>query len=93
MTGRFEPAADDFAARVRVSFARQQVMSFIGARLSRVEPGRTRTICELAVVAMKNGRPTACAHGLQTLMCMHGRPDHHFPSPLAGEGGTRVAGG
>ncbi len=149
MTGRFAPADADFAARVRASFARQQVMGFIGARLSRVEPGlveielpyraeltqqhgyfhagitgtiadsaggyagytlfpadssvltveykmnllapadgdrlvatgrvvksgRTLTICELAVVAVKNGRTTDCAHGLQTLMCMQGRPD------------------
>jgi uncharacterized protein (TIGR00369 family) len=36
---RFEPAAPDFAARVRDSFGRQKAMSFIGARLSRVEPG------------------------------------------------------
>ncbi len=149
MTGRFAPADADFAVRVRASFARQQVMGFIGARLSRVEPGlveielpyraeltqqhgyfhagitgtiadsaggyagytlfpadssvltveykmnllapadgdrlvatgrvvksgRTLTICELAVVAVKNGRTTECAHGLQTLMCMQGRPD------------------
>ena len=149
MTGRFAPADADFAVRVRASFARQQVMGFIGARLSRVEPGlveielpyraeltqqhgyfhagitgtiadsaggyagytlfpadssvltveykmnllapadgdrlvatgrvvksgRTLTICELAVVAVKNGRTTDCAHGLQTLMCMQGRPD------------------
>jgi uncharacterized protein (TIGR00369 family) len=149
MSGPFEPADADFAARVRASFARQQVMGFIGARLSRVEPGlveielpyraeltqqhgyfhagitgtiadsaggyagytlfpadssvltveykmnllapadgdrlvatgrvvksgRTLTICELAVVAVKNGRTTNCAHGLQTLMCLQGRSD------------------
>ena len=40
-----------------------------------VKSGRTLTICELAVVAVKNGRTTECAHGLQTLMCMQGRPD------------------
>jgi uncharacterized protein (TIGR00369 family) len=149
MSRRFEPADPDFATRVRASFARQQVMGFIDARMTRVEPGlveielpyraelsqqhgffhagitstiadsaggyagytlfpadssvltveykmnllapadgerliatgrvvkpgRTLTICELAVVAVKNGRTTDCAHGLQTLMCMQGRPD------------------
>jgi uncharacterized protein (TIGR00369 family) len=149
MTRRFEPADADFADRVRASFARQQVMEFIGARLTRVEAGlveidlpfrreltqqhgyfhagitatiadsaggyagytlfprdssvltveykmnllapadgerlvatgrvvksgRTLTICEFAVAAVKNGKETACAHGLQTLMCMHGRAD------------------
>jgi uncharacterized protein (TIGR00369 family) len=149
MTRSFDPGDADFANRVRASFARQQMMEFIGARLTRVEPGlveielpfrpeltqqhgffhagvtstiadsaggyagytlfpadssvltveykmnllapadgerlvatgrvvkpgRTLTICELAVVAVKNGKETECAHGLQTLMCMHGRPD------------------
>jgi len=167
MSLRFEPADAEFAGRVRASFARQQVMAFIGARMTRIEPGlveielpfrpeltqqhgffhagitstiadsaggyagytlfpadssvltveykinllapadgerlvatgrvvkpgRNLTICELAVVAVKNGEETACAHGLQTLMCLHGKPDAHSPSPLVGEGGTRVAGG
>jgi uncharacterized protein (TIGR00369 family) len=149
MSVRFEPADADFAARVRASFARQQVMAFIGARMTKVEPGlveielpfrpeltqqhgffhagitstiadsaggyagftlfpadssvltveykmnllapadgerlvatgrvvkpgRNLTICELAVVAIKNGKETACAHGLQTLMCMRAKAD------------------
>jgi len=33
------PSDPDFAARVRDSFARQQVMAFLGATLTRVEPG------------------------------------------------------
>ena len=35
----FEPANPDFAAQVRASFARQGIMSLIGARLGRIEPG------------------------------------------------------
>jgi uncharacterized protein (TIGR00369 family) len=35
----FMPKDADFARRVRDSFARQTVMSLIGARLGRVEPG------------------------------------------------------
>jgi uncharacterized protein (TIGR00369 family) len=35
----FEPQAADFEARVRASFARQQVMSIIGASLTKVGPG------------------------------------------------------
>ena len=154
MTGDFEPGDAHFVSRVRASFARQQAMRFIGAQLTRVEPGlvaielpfrreltqqhgffhagitatiadsaggyagftlfpadssvltveykmnllapadgerlvatgrvvksgRTLTICEFTVVAVKNGKETACAHGLQTLMCLHGRAD------WAGEG-------
>jgi len=38
-TARFTPRDPDFAARVRASFARQQVMPLIGAELTRVEPG------------------------------------------------------
>jgi len=37
--------------------------------------GRTLTVCELEVVAMKGGVAKSCAYGLQTLMCLHGRPD------------------
>ncbi len=35
----FQPAAVDFAERVRDSFARQSIMGLIGAELARVEPG------------------------------------------------------
>jgi uncharacterized protein (TIGR00369 family) len=34
------PKDPDFAARVRVSFARQRIMETIGAELTRVEPGQ-----------------------------------------------------
>lgn len=34
-----DPPADDFAGRVRASFARQRVMATFGAVLTRVEPG------------------------------------------------------
>lgn len=35
-----QPPDPHFAARIRESFARQRVMAFLGASLSRVEPGR-----------------------------------------------------
>ena len=35
----FQPRDPDFAARVRASFARQQIMATIGARLTEVLPG------------------------------------------------------
>jgi len=35
-----QPRDPDFEARVRASFARQNAMELIGARLTRVEPGR-----------------------------------------------------
>jgi uncharacterized protein (TIGR00369 family) len=35
----FEPQAADFETRVRANFSRQQVMSIIGASLTKVEPG------------------------------------------------------
>lgn len=38
MSVRFEPSGD-FEARVRASFARQQIMATIGAELTRVNPG------------------------------------------------------
>lgn len=37
--------------------------------------GRTLTICDLEVTVVKNGRPATCATGLQTLICLQGRPD------------------
>jgi acyl-coenzyme A thioesterase PaaI-like protein len=40
-----------------------------------LKPGRTLTVCEIDVVSVKEGKATACAHGLQTLMCLMGRPD------------------
>lgn len=39
------------------------------------KPGQTLTICEFEVVAVKHGQPKTCALGLQTLICLHGRPD------------------
>jgi uncharacterized protein (TIGR00369 family) len=146
---RFEARNPDFATRVRSSFARQRVMTFLGATLTRVEPGiavielpyraelsqqhgffhagitstiadsaggyaaftlfgvndsvltveykmnllapadgqkliatgrvvkpgKTLTICQLEVVAMKNGSETLCAIGQQTLICMKNKSD------------------
>jgi uncharacterized protein (TIGR00369 family) len=39
------------------------------------KPGRTLTICEFEVVAHKGGSATVCALGLETLICLAGRPD------------------
>jgi uncharacterized protein (TIGR00369 family) len=39
------------------------------------KPGRTLTICEFEVVAHKGGSATVCAVGLETLICLAGRPD------------------
>jgi acyl-coenzyme A thioesterase PaaI-like protein len=37
--------------------------------------GRTLTLCELEVAAMKGGRERPCAYGLQTLICLEGVAD------------------
>lgn len=37
--------------------------------------GRSLTVCELEVLAVKSGETKSCAYGLQTLMCLHGRAD------------------
>jgi len=145
----FAPKDPDFEARVRASFGRQKIMTLIGARMTRVEPGlveielpyradltqqhgfihagitgtiadsaggyaayslmpagasvlttefkinllapadgdllracgrvvkpgRTLTVCDVDVFAVKNGRTTPCAKLLETLMCLEGRPD------------------
>lgn len=39
------------------------------------KPGRTLTICDLEVEVLKGGKRTVCALGLQTLICMAGKPD------------------
>jgi len=39
------------------------------------KPGRTLTICEFEVVAQKGGKATVCALGLETLICLVGKPD------------------
>jgi uncharacterized protein (TIGR00369 family) len=39
------------------------------------KPGRTLTVCDLEVVAVKGDRRTVCAVGMQTLICLAGRPD------------------
>jgi acyl-coenzyme A thioesterase PaaI-like protein len=36
---------------------------------------RTLTICELEVVAVRDGEDKPCARGLQTLICLRDRPD------------------
>lgn len=40
-----------------------------------LKPGRTLTICELEVTAVKDGKSTVCARGLQTLIRLNERPD------------------
>ncbi|HEY5597603.1 MAG TPA: hypothetical protein VIK47_02250, partial [Kiloniellales bacterium] len=40
-----------------------------------LRPGRTLTICELEVAAVKDGVATVCAQGLQTMLRLDGRPD------------------
>ncbi len=40
-----------------------------------IKPGRTLTVTEAEVVVVKNGRARPCAHMVQTLMCLQGRPD------------------
>jgi uncharacterized protein (TIGR00369 family) len=40
-----------------------------------IKPGRTLTICDLEVVAVKDGKTKPCARGLQTLICLKDRPD------------------
>jgi uncharacterized protein (TIGR00369 family) len=37
--------------------------------------GRSLTVCELEVLAVKSGVAKSCAFGLQTLMCLPGRAD------------------
>lgn len=39
------------------------------------KPGRTLTICEFEVLAVKNAQPTVCALGLETLICLAGQSD------------------
>jgi acyl-coenzyme A thioesterase PaaI-like protein len=39
------------------------------------KPGRTLTICEFEVAARKGGKDTVCALGLETLICLAGKPD------------------
>jgi len=40
-----------------------------------VRAGRTLTVCELEVEAVKDGARTRCAWGSQTLICLRDRPD------------------
>ncbi len=40
-----------------------------------VKHGRTLSICDLEVVAVKGGKRTLCARGLQTLICLADRHD------------------
>jgi uncharacterized protein (TIGR00369 family) len=41
--------------------------------------GRSLTVCELEVLAVKGGAAKPCAYGLQTLMCLEGRADAPQP--------------
>lgn len=39
-----------------------------------VRAGRTLTVCDLEVVALKHGARTVCARGMQTLICLERGP-------------------
>jgi hypothetical protein len=74
----FTPADPDFAARVRQSFARQKIMTLIGARLSLVAPGHVEI--ELPFrddLTQQHGFWSfmVCAKGLQTIIGVQPRPD------------------
>jgi uncharacterized protein (TIGR00369 family) len=47
--------------------------------------GRTLTICEFEVAAVKHGRSTVCALGLETLIHLAGKPDTSEMRPARGE--------
>jgi uncharacterized protein (TIGR00369 family) len=51
--------------------------------------GRTLTVCEFEVAAVKQGRSTVCALGLQTLICLARKPD----TPEMRPGGRDIQGG
>jgi uncharacterized protein (TIGR00369 family) len=53
---RFEPKDQDYAERVRASFARQAAMATIGASLTEVEPGRV-------VIELPWAQPLTQQHG------------------------------
>ncbi len=40
-----------------------------------IKPGRSLTVTEAEVSVRKDGRERPCAHMVQTLMCLQGRPD------------------
>ncbi|MGE0152494.1 MAG: PaaI family thioesterase [Reyranellaceae bacterium] len=40
-----------------------------------VKPGRTLTLCDVEVHALKDGKSTLVLKGLETLFCLHDRPD------------------
>lgn len=44
-----------------------------------IKPGRTLTISDLKVFAIAGEQRKLCAVGLQTLICLHGRPDDAPP--------------
>jgi uncharacterized protein (TIGR00369 family) len=44
-----------------------------------LKAGRTLVVTRVEAVAVKGGRETLCATLLQTLMTMHGKPDHEQP--------------
>ena len=44
-----------------------------------VRAGRTLTVCELRVEAVKGGARSACAYGTQTLICLPASPDGPAP--------------
>ncbi len=44
-----------------------------------LRPGRTLTLCDLEVFAVKAGGSKLCAKGLQTIMRLDGRPDRPPP--------------
>lgn len=45
------------------------------ARGQVIRAGRTLTVCELTVEALKGGARTKCAYGTQTLICLEARAD------------------
>lgn len=40
-----------------------------------VKPGRTLTLCDVEVHAVQEGKRTLVLKGLETLICLHNRPD------------------
>jgi acyl-coenzyme A thioesterase PaaI-like protein len=75
---RIEPGLVEIELPYRADLTQQHGYLSEGERfLARgqvVRAGRTLTVCELKVEAVKGGERTACAYGTQTLICLPASP-------------------
>ncbi len=71
----FPPASSVLTVEFKMSLLAPAAGEKLIASAKVVKPGRTLTLCDVEVHAVKDGKTTLVLKGLETLICLHNKAD------------------